>query len=234
MEVQDDRLFGGDGNDTYILDNRRDVVVEAPGEGIDTVQTSASHNLIRNVENLVLTGMANTRASGNDLDNEITGNSGNNLLKGLSGNDTLIGGSGNDTLLGGAGDDLLEGGEGLDRFLFGSGSTFNSNAIGIDKITDFTKGTDLIALSKNSFTTLESTVNTTLLNEDFATINETAANEISVAGIADASIIYNQLTGNLIYNENNASSGLGNGGVFANLALDNQLNLDSNDFFVQA
>lgn len=109
-----DRLFGGPGDDTYILDSRRDVVIEAPGEGIDTVKSNSNHTLIANVENLILTGTANTRGTGNDLDNSITGNSGNNSLKGLEGNDSLLGGAGNDTLLGGADDDLLDGGEGLD------------------------------------------------------------------------------------------------------------------------
>lgn len=229
-----DRLIGGRGNDTYILDNRRDVVVEVAGEGIDTIQSNDNHTLGANLENLTLTGTGNTSGTGNELDNYIQGNSGNNQLKGLAGNDTLVGGAGNDILVGGSGDDLLEGGAGADRFLFGSGSAFNTNAFGVDTISDFTKGTDVIALSKNSFTALRSAINTSLLPSDFATINELAANEVTVAGMSSASIIYNQTTGNLLYNQNLASSGLGQGGVFANIPIASQINLDANNFFVQA
>ena len=229
-----DRLKGGPGDDTYILDSRRDVVIEAPGEGTDTVQSSANHTLIANVENLILTGTANTRGTGNDLDNSIKGNSGNNSLKGLGGNDTLVGGAGDDTLLGGAGDDLLEGGEGLDSFLFGSGSAFNSSAFGVDSISDFTKGEDKIALSKASFTALSSAVNTNLLESEFATINVTAAEEVLVAGVSSASIVYNQGTGNIVYNQNGESSGLGSGEIFATLTGTTTPTLDANDFFVQA
>src|SRR5690606_35070025 len=37
-----DTLVGGRGNDTYYVDDERDVVIEADGEGVDTVQASVS------------------------------------------------------------------------------------------------------------------------------------------------------------------------------------------------
>ncbi|PAX51879.1 putative Ig domain-containing protein [Brunnivagina elsteri] len=227
-----DRLVGGTGDDTYIVDNSRDVVVEAAGEGRDTVKSSANHTLTTNVEDLLLTGTGNITGTGNELDNTITGNSGNNILKGLGGNDILLGGAGNDTLVGGAGNDILTGGNGADQFLFGSGAAFNSTAFGVDSLTDFSKGIDKIALSKSSFTALSGVINTTLSNSDFATINATVTEEISLAGGSSAKIVYNSATGNLIYNQNSTSAGLGSGGLFATLA-ETLPNLSASDFFVQ-
>ncbi|MBK6729016.1 MAG: hypothetical protein IPG63_17705 [Xanthomonadales bacterium] len=99
--------------------------VELADEGIDLVQSSVSHGLYDDVENLSLTGSAAIDGFGNELDNVLTGNSGANLLDGWLGNDTLDGGSGNDTMLGGEGDDVfyvrLEGGAGTDTLTGGEG-----------------------------------------------------------------------------------------------------------------
>ncbi|MBK6850113.1 MAG: hypothetical protein IPG93_00530 [Burkholderiales bacterium] len=94
-----DNLTGGDGDDTYIVDNSADIVTEAAGSGTgaDTVQSSATYTLSANVETLILTGSAAIDGTGNDLDNSITGNAGNNVLDGGLGLDTLIGGAGDDT-----------------------------------------------------------------------------------------------------------------------------------------
>jgi Ca2+-binding RTX toxin-like protein len=111
------QLIGGAGNDTYIVDGG-DEIVEKAGAGTDTVQSSLSHTMAANVENLILTGTKGNFGTGNELNNAITGNSGANLLSGNAGNDTLAGGAGSDTLGGGAGDDLLDGGTGTDTALF--------------------------------------------------------------------------------------------------------------------
>jgi len=100
-----DILTGGAGDDTYMVDNIGDVVVEADNAGTDTVQASASYTLANNIENLTLTGAANINGTGNALDNLIVGNSGNNTLIGMEGNDNLDGGIGADTMAGGVGDD---------------------------------------------------------------------------------------------------------------------------------
>lgn len=99
-----DTLIGGLGDDTYVLNVTKDVVIEAAGEGDDTVHAAFSYTLGANLENLVLTGTA-ANGTGNALDNLIVGNALDNKLKGQEGNDTLVGGGGNDTLEGGAGDD---------------------------------------------------------------------------------------------------------------------------------
>lgn len=102
-----DSMSGGLGNDTYFVDNNGDQVIESAGAGIDLVNSSVTHTLGANVENLVLAGSANRNGTGNALDNVITGNSGNNTLNGGAGNDYLDGGTGSDSLIGGLGDDTF-------------------------------------------------------------------------------------------------------------------------------
>lgn len=94
-----DTLIGGGGNDTYILDTTTDTITELANGGTDSVQSSVTYALGRNVENLTLTGLANIDGTGNELANVITGNSGNNFI---------VGGAGADILNGGAGIDLVE------------------------------------------------------------------------------------------------------------------------------
>ncbi|MFP3571209.1 hypothetical protein, partial [Paraburkholderia sp. SIMBA_030] len=73
-------MTGGDGNDTYVVDNAGDVVIEAAAGGSDTVRTTlASYNLGANVENLTYTGVGNFVGSGNALDNIMVGGVGNDL-----------------------------------------------------------------------------------------------------------------------------------------------------------
>ena len=97
-----DSLQGGDGNDTYIVDNTGDKIVEdsTPNSGHDTAQSSVSFSLATNganVEDLVLTGKAAINGTGNDLDNKLTGNTAANKLDGGLGADTMIGGAGDDS-----------------------------------------------------------------------------------------------------------------------------------------
>jgi Ca2+-binding RTX toxin-like protein len=101
-----DTLIGGNGNDLYIIDDAGDVVQEgAYGGTSDTVQSSISHTLAVNVENLMLTGTAAIQGLGNALSNSISGNAAANRLEGGSGNDILNGAGGADTMIGGTGND---------------------------------------------------------------------------------------------------------------------------------
>ncbi|MEZ0318206.1 MAG: cadherin-like domain-containing protein [Methylophilaceae bacterium] len=106
-----DILIGGIGDDSYIVDAignvitglGGDIIVEADGEGNDTVSTKFSANLtslqFSNIENLTLFGTAALNGTGNAGDNTITGNAAANVLDGGLGEDTLIGGKGNDTYI---------------------------------------------------------------------------------------------------------------------------------------
>ena len=106
-----DRMIGGTGDDTYIVDNAGDVVDETGGDGVDTVQSAISFSLadtahaLGAIENLTLTGKTSISGTGNDLDNILIGNSASNVLIGLGGNDYLDGGAGADRMIGGTGDD---------------------------------------------------------------------------------------------------------------------------------
>lgn len=119
--IGEDSHYGGAGNDTYVVESPSDVIVERTGEGSDWVDSSVSHALFRNVENLELTGNAATRGTGNSVSNRILGNAAANTLLGLDGNDTLLGNGGHDYLDGGAGVDSLEGGDGHDTLVGGMG-----------------------------------------------------------------------------------------------------------------
>ncbi|ESQ91768.1 hypothetical protein ABAC460_05360 [Asticcacaulis sp. AC460] len=104
-----DTLTGGQGDDTYVVNVAGDIVVEQAGEGTDTVESAVNWGLADHLENLVLTGTAALRGTGNALNNVITGNSGNNLLLGGLGNDTYyVQNTGdNVTELDGEGTDLI-------------------------------------------------------------------------------------------------------------------------------
>jgi len=93
----DDTLEGGAGDDLYIVDSSADVVTELAGEGVDAVQSTASHILSSEVERLTLTGSAAIDGTGNAQANTLTGNGAANVLDGGAGADTLAGGGGDDT-----------------------------------------------------------------------------------------------------------------------------------------
>ncbi len=134
-----DTLIGGKGDDNYYVDSLADKVVEAAGEGIDTVNVlgALGYALAASVENLSLfTAVGDVNGTGNSLDNDILGNKGANKLDGGAGNDDLDGGFGNDTLIGGAGNDLLDGGGGDDGMTGGAGNDTYYVDSALDKVTE--------------------------------------------------------------------------------------------------
>ena len=90
-------MMGLGGNDTYIVSQSEDEIIEGAGEGIDSVKSVASYTLPIFVENLRLLGSLPIKGFGNGLRNRLTGNSDNNLLNGQAGADIMVGHDGNDT-----------------------------------------------------------------------------------------------------------------------------------------
>ena len=82
-----------------------------------TVSSAVSTTLASTADNLVLTGSAALKGTGNALDNTITANDAGNNLYGKDGADTLNGGAGNDYLDGGTGADRMAGGAGNDVYV---------------------------------------------------------------------------------------------------------------------
>jgi len=103
-----DVLTGGAGNDTYVVDNAGDAVIELTNQGLDTVLTDLySYTLTANVEDLYGTASTTQLLTGNSLRNTIVAGSGNDVLNGGGDNDILVGNAGNDRLTGGTGSDTF-------------------------------------------------------------------------------------------------------------------------------
>lgn len=84
-----------------------------------------------------------------DADNDVlTGGNGNDRLFGGAGADSLNGGAGNDQLTDSYDIDLMSGGTEADRLIFTDlDEFFGVVGAGLDRITDFQNGIDLIDLS---------------------------------------------------------------------------------------
>lgn len=104
--VAGDTLVGGLGNDTYVVSNALDVVLEGSvlATEIDTVNvdfaTNGTYSLGANIENgtiIAVNASLLLNLTGNALANTLTGNAGNNILDGGAGADNLVGGLGDDT-----------------------------------------------------------------------------------------------------------------------------------------
>jgi len=130
-----DIMDGGLGDDTYIVDNIGDVVIDAGPEwfGIpetNTVIASVDFTLGEQLHRLIL-DRAGLVGRGSDRSNVLIGSAGDDTLYGTpdgveswdadwfdggAGNDLLVGSSGRDTLIGGSGADVMMGGFGADLY----------------------------------------------------------------------------------------------------------------------
>ena len=200
----------GGGNDGFQVKVSSDAV--PPSTGLTLVGTTTS-------DVIDLTQGAN--ASVGLGDDTIDGGVGNDTISTGAGNDTVSGGVGNDVLSGGAGNDILTGGAGNDQFVFGSNARFNKQSIGIDTITDFTKG-DKIVFDRTTFTRISGS---RLKPSDFAVVKN-----LSQAKQSDALFTYIRKSGALFYNENRNKPNFGQGAQF--IELTSKPNLTVRDFTV--
>jgi Ca2+-binding RTX toxin-like protein len=141
-----DTMSGGTGNDTYYVDDSGDSVIEAAGEGMDTVRTTlAAYALTAEVEILRFTGSGDFTGTGNALNNDLYGaggadslfgGDGHDYLSGAGGDDFLYGGAGHDTLTGGTGADHMEGNDGNDAYVVDNSgdSVVELSGEGIDQV----------------------------------------------------------------------------------------------------
>ena len=148
-----------------------------------------------------------------------TGDAGNDTLIGGNGDDTLIGGAGSDLIIGNDGNDILIGGEAAD--IFNLQAAFDAVGTAMNTIQDFVSGTDKIMLDVSAFQA-RSGEPFNIANEFAVVMNDDEANASS------ASLIYNMGTGGLIFNQNGAEGGYGEGGQFA--MLEGGSNLTADDF----
>jgi Ca2+-binding RTX toxin-like protein len=131
-----DELYGGRGDDTYVVDTIGDSIVELDGEGFDTVETAANAYILPvYVEALVFTGTGDFFGTGNAGDNVITGGAGADVLMGLDGNDILRGGAGLNVLHGGAGDDVYVVETATDQLIELSGGGIDTVLTGLSSYT---------------------------------------------------------------------------------------------------
>src|SRR5262249_11018041 len=144
------------GDDTYFIDNIKDVIADSGGT--DTVTATVSLDLstfpTSGIENAALAGTGALNLTGDDGKggNVLTGNAGANKIDGRGGDDTMAGGAGNDIyVVDSAGDQVTE--------------------------TDAKNGTDLVQ-SSVSFTLGKFLENLTLLDTGTTPVNGTG-NELN-------------------------------------------------------
>lgn len=182
-------------------------------EGNNTVEGSERNDLI-------ITGSGNDLLLGGAGDDTLLGGGGNDFLFGGSGNDLLDGGPGDDTLEGGFGVNTLVGGEGNNQFFYRfSEAVKNTNAdlmtptTTADFITDFNQGgNDRLVFVRDASVggfgfALVPGVSTNELGPNQFIYLPAGLYQDSDANIDTPVLIYEQVSGRLIYDENGNQPG---------------------------
>lgn len=166
------------------------------------------------IGNRVVTGADDGLVGNNTIHNIVAGTITSESLYGHEGDDTILGYGGNDALVGGIGHDTLTGGVGADSFIFDTAPSANN----VDTITDFNVADDAIQLENAIFTRFTTT----------GALN--VANFVVGATAIDANdyLIYNDTTGELLYDADGSGAG-----VSVEIAiLGTNLNLSTADFII--
>ncbi len=147
IDLTEGLTLNGDASDNTLNGSLMDEEFNA-GAGNDVVYAEKGNDTVYG-------GTGNDYIFGEDDNDLIMGEDGDDTLRGDDENDTLWGGSGHDSLRGGnhddvlygeEGNDTLNGGNGVDIFVFGANS-------GVDLISDFDEGTDLLHFDSGVFAT---------------------------------------------------------------------------------
>jgi Ca2+-binding RTX toxin-like protein len=180
--VDNDTIKGGGGNDALNGHEGNDDI--RGGQGDDSLNGGNGDDTLQGrIGNDHLVGEL-----GND---DLRGGEGDDDLKGGVGDDYLTGGKNRDVLTGGDGNDVLTGGRGADIFHF-------DTLVGVDTITDFKIGKDLIQLDSSVFSALTAG---NLATDSFVT----GAN--ALAADSNDFVLYDTTTGSLSYDADGNGSG---------------------------
>ncbi|NET28302.1 nucleoside hydrolase [Okeania sp. SIO1I7] len=214
---EDDLLQGLGGSDTVLGFAGDDELLG--NRGNDSINGGAGNDTLKG-------GYENDTLKGGSGDDNLIGWIGNDALLGGDGEDTLSGGQGRDRLNGGEGDDTLTGGASKDKFIFAANQAFSEVELGVDEITDFVSGQDMILLDLTTFAAITTEAGFSL-GDEFAVVE----GEGLVFG-SEAIIVYDSANSTLYYNPNGSEDGLGNGDRFAIFSNDASLTVD--DFIIRA
>ena len=116
-----DRLYGGRGDDIFVIDDARHVVIEAAGEGDDTVGASVSYVLLSTseIETLAAVGQKVVNLTGSNTANTIIGNERRECAPRTCGRGHDLWVWAETTAIeGGQGADRLSGGDGRDQLSY--------------------------------------------------------------------------------------------------------------------
>lgn len=190
-----DVINGTPGNDTITTYGLGETInglggndtIDARG-GKDDVAGGAGNDFLRG-------GSGDDRISGADGSDTILGGSENDILSGGTGADSLNGETGNDLLDGGLGNDTLIGGPGADRFAFTT--AIQPKGSNIDTIADFSTPEDAMLLDNAIFKKLKTEGP---LEAKFFEVGKKAKSR-------QDTIIYNDKTGDVLYDKNGKKKG---------------------------
>jgi len=139
-----DTMDGGGGDDTLYVDDADDQIIEAVGDGTDTVLATVNYTLDAGQEVEVLRGVGTTglALTGNELDNVLLGTTGDDSLDTGAGDDEVRAGDGSDLITTSGTSAMIYAGEGNDTIRIDGSSTSSGYAEG-GAGTDTVRSADL-------------------------------------------------------------------------------------------